>query len=271
MDELAEILLIKKKYRNNKGCLYHEFIKDGRVREFLRKKIFENNGVDRLKVMSKETIVKYFGGGPGLFKELGLSFSELKNSRPVTVSDIDKSQLNKVWLRDFGWVSLGVPELIISGSGGKSFRFRVSLEGLEYLEIGVVNLSVYENLIENFSEKYGNFDFFEYKKIQTMSTSQGRRNLSVYDIYKSCNFSPPQTCPITKQKIDWKVLKKHTQNSPTLDKIVPSLGYVSGNVKIISHLGNTLKSSNSIETLKNTIEYLEDCEREKNSYFLIES
>jgi len=263
MDELAEILLIKKKYRNNKGCLYHEFIKDGRVREFLRKKIFENNGVDRLKVMSKETIVKYFGGGPGLFKELGLSFSELKNSRPVTVSDIDKSQLNKVWLRDFGWVSLGVPELIISVSGGKSFRFRVSLEGLEYLEIGVVNLSVYENLIENFSEKYGNFDFFEYKKIQTMSTSQGRRNLSVYDIYKSCNFSPPQTCPITKQKIDWKVLKKHTQNSPTLDKIVPSLGYVSGNIKIISHFGNTLKSSNSIETLKNTIEYLEDCEREK--------
>lgn len=137
------------------------------------------------------------------------------------------------------------------------------MEGLEYLEIGVVNLSVYENLIENFSEKYGNFDFFEYKKIQTMSTSQGRRNLSVYDIYKSCNFSPPQTCPITKQKIDWKVLKKHTQNSPTLDKIVPSLGYVSGNVKIISHLGNTLKSSNSIETLRNTIEYLEDCEREK--------
>ena len=263
MDELAEILLIKKKYRNNKGCLYHEFIKDGRVREFLRKKIFENNGVDRLKVMSKETIVKYFGGGPGLFKELGLSFSELKNSRPVTVSDIDKSQLNKVWLRDFGWVSLGVPELIISVSGGKSFRFRVSLEGLEYLEIGAVNLSVYENLIENFSEKYGNFDFFEYKKIQTMSTSQGRRNLSVYDIYKSCNFSPPQTCPITKQKIDWKVLKKHTQNSPTLDKIVPSLGYVSGNIKIISHFGNTLKSSNSIETLKNTIEYLEDCEREK--------
>ena len=264
MDELAEILLIKKKYRNNKGCLYHEFIKDGRVREFLRKKIFENNGVDRLKVMSKETIVKYFGGGPGLFKELGLSFSELKNSRPVTVSDIDKSQLNKVWLRDFGWVSLGVPELIISVSGGKSFRFRVSLEGLEYLEIGAVHLSVYENLIENFSEKYGNFDFFEYKKIKTMSTSQGRRNLSVYDIYKSCNFSPPQTCPITKRKIDWRVFgKRHTQDSPTLDKIVPSLGYVSGNIKIISHLGNTLKSSNSIETLRNTIQYLEDCEREK--------
>ena len=263
MDELAEILLIKKKYRNNKGCLYHEFIKDGRVREFLRKKIFENNGVDRLKVMSKETIVKYFGGGPGLFKELGLSFSELKNSRPVTVSDIDKSQLNKVWLRDFGWVSLGVPELIISVSGGKSFRFRVSLEGLEYLEIGAVHLSVYENLIENFSEKYGNFDFFEYKKIQTMSTSQGRRNLSVYDIYKSCNFSPPQTCPITKRKIDWRVFGMHTQDSPTLDKIVPSLGYVSGNVKIISHFGNTLKNSNSIDTLRNTIEYLEDCEREK--------
>jgi hypothetical protein len=263
MDEIEELLLIKEKYRSNTSFLFHEFIKDGRVREFLRKKIFENNGVDRLKVMSKETIVKYFGGGPGLFKELGLSFSELKNSRPVTVSDIDKSQLNKVWLRDFGWVSLGVPELIISGSGGKSFRFRVSLEGLEYLEIGVVNLSVYENLIENFSEKYGNFDFFEYKKIQTMSTSQGRRNLSVYDIYKSCNFSPPQICPITKEKISWNNSKSFKNNSASLDKIIPSKGYVAGNIKIISHLGNAMKSVHTIQTLKNTIEYLEDCEREK--------
>ena len=107
MGEIEELLLIKEKYRSNTSFLFHELIKDGRVREFLRKKIFEDNGVDRLEIISKKSIVKYFGGGPGLFKELGLSFSELKNSRPVTVSVIGKSQLNKVWLRDFGWVSLG--------------------------------------------------------------------------------------------------------------------------------------------------------------------
>lgn len=270
MGEIEELLLIKEKYRSNTSFLFHELIKDGRVREFLRKKIFEDNGVDRLEIISKKSIVKYFGGGPGLFKELGLSFSELKNSRPVTVSVIGKSQLNKVWLRDFGWVSLGVPE-DTSGGKGKSFRFRVSLEGLEYLEIGAVHLSVYENLIENFSEKYGDFDFFEYKKIQTMSTSQGRRNLSVYDIYKSCNFSPPQICPITKEKINWNNSKSFKNNSASLDKIIPSKGYVAGNIKIISHLGNAMKSVHTIQTLKNTIEYLENCEKEKNSYFLMES
>lgn len=267
MEEIEELFLIKNKYkRNGKSFFFREFIKEQKVREFLRKRIFEDNGIDRLEIISKESIAKYFGGGSGLFKELGLSFSELKNSkpvtRPVTGSVIGESKLNKVWLRDFGWVSLGVAE-DTSGKKGKSFRFRVSLEALGYLEIGVVHLSVYENLIENFSEKYGNFDFFEYKKIQAMSTRQGRRNLSVYDIYKSCNFSPPQICPITKEKINWNNFKSFKNNSPSLDRIIPSEGYVAGNIKIISHLGNAMKSVHTIQTLKNTIEYLESCEREK--------
>ena len=42
---------------------------------------------------------------------------------------------------------------------------------------------------------------------------------------------------------------KCTDNSPTLDKIIPSLGYVSGNIWIISHRANTIKSDASIDEL----------------------
>jgi len=39
-------------------------------------------------------------------------------------------------------------------------------------------------------------------------------------------------------------------NSPTLDKIIPELGYTKGNVWVISHRANTIKSDASLEELK---------------------
>ena len=38
-------------------------------------------------------------------------------------------------------------------------------------------------------------------------------------------------------------------NSPSLDKIIPSLGYVPGNVQVISHRANTAKNDLSPEEL----------------------
>lgn len=42
---------------------------------------------------------------------------------------------------------------------------------------------------------------------------------------------------------------KINKNSPSLDKIIPSLGYVKGNIQVISMLSNTMKSNSSIEEL----------------------
>lgn len=39
-------------------------------------------------------------------------------------------------------------------------------------------------------------------------------------------------------------------NSPTLDKIIPSLGYVPGNIIVISRAANMLKSNHSLEDLR---------------------
>ena len=57
-------------------------------------------------------------------------------------------------------------------------------------------------------------------------------------------------CPIFKTKLNW----EHRGNgashdSPSLDRKVPSLGYIKGNLWIISHRANTIKSDATPEEL----------------------
>ncbi len=53
-------------------------------------------------------------------------------------------------------------------------------------------------------------------------------------------------CPILRKPFYYKIDngRNHGANplSPTLDRIIPILGYVKGNVKVISHFANTLKN-----------------------------
>ena len=59
----------------------------------------------------------------------------------------------------------------------------------------------------------------------------------------------PERCPIL--NIELKAGEGHVQpNSPTLDKIIPEKGYVKGNVWVISHKANLLKSDATIEELE---------------------
>jgi len=61
-------------------------------------------------------------------------------------------------------------------------------------------------------------------------------------------------CPVLGMKLEWSTLRGHGSklfpNSPSLDRIDPSKGYVKGNVWIISHKANTIKSNASHEELK---------------------
>lgn len=45
-----------------------------------------------------------------------------------------------------------------------------------------------------------------------------------------------------------------TSTSPSLDRIVPSSGYVPGNILVISHRANTLKNSASFEEMEMIVE-----------------
>jgi hypothetical protein len=67
-------------------------------------------------------------------------------------------------------------------------------------------------------------------------------------------------CPITLQPIDW--LKEQVvdgkvgPNSPSIDKIIPELGYVQSNCAIISHRGNLIKSNGSIDEHRRVVQYM---------------
>jgi hypothetical protein len=66
----------------------------------------------------------------------------------------------------------------------------------------------------------------------------------------------PEFCPVLGIKIE-QGIGKNTDNSPSLDKIIPKKGYVKGNIKIISWRANSLKRDSSIEELKKIIAYIE--------------
>ena len=71
----------------------------------------------------------------------------------------------------------------------------------------------------------------------------------------------PVKCPLTGIDI-FSVRRGENQlSSATIDRIDPSLGYTKGNVRAISYLGNSMKNSASIETLrtfaKNIAQYLD--------------
>ena len=53
--------------------------------------------------------------------------------------------------------------------------------------------------------------------------------------------SSPECCPAL--GIPLAVQSKTSDNSPSLDKIIPALGYVPGNIVVVSHLANRIKSN----------------------------
>ena len=64
----------------------------------------------------------------------------------------------------------------------------------------------------------------------------------------------PKYCPVLGLKLE-RGKGKHQDNSPALDKIIPALGYVPGNVEIISNRANTLKRDATPKELKLLADY----------------
>jgi hypothetical protein len=65
----------------------------------------------------------------------------------------------------------------------------------------------------------------------------------------------PETCPVLgiQLQIGEKVV---CNNSPTLDRIKPELGYVKGNIQVMSFRANMLKNNATVEELQKVLEHL---------------
>ncbi len=70
-----------------------------------------------------------------------------------------------------------------------------------------------------------------------------------------------EICPLLNISLNWEGGPRD-KNTPSLDRIIPEIGYVKGNVKIISNLANMMKSYASIEELtefsKNINKYMKN-------------
>lgn len=71
----------------------------------------------------------------------------------------------------------------------------------------------------------------------------------------------PKICPLLEIPIIIGTKEDYRQ-SPSIDKIIPELGYVKGNVRIISMMANTMKNSANKELLrifaKNIVKYIDN-------------
>jgi len=68
----------------------------------------------------------------------------------------------------------------------------------------------------------------------------------------------PEVCPILGLPLSVSECGKASSNSPSLDRIKPRLGYVAGNVMVISHRANTLKSDATPVELQKLAEFYHD-------------
>jgi uncharacterized Zn finger protein (UPF0148 family) len=73
----------------------------------------------------------------------------------------------------------------------------------------------------------------------------------------------PEYCPILKIALKTNEGVSHN-DSPSLDKIVPELGYVKGNIQVISKLANSMKTNASIQELKLFAKWVLETFKENN-------
>jgi hypothetical protein len=69
----------------------------------------------------------------------------------------------------------------------------------------------------------------------------------------------PEYCPVLGCKLKLGYGKK-LYSSPSIDRIDNSKGYIKGNVRVISHRANQLKSNMSVEEARLVLKDLEQCQ-----------
>lgn len=68
----------------------------------------------------------------------------------------------------------------------------------------------------------------------------------------------PEKCPVFDVVLQYDTIDKAQNDSASFDKVIPELGYIKGNVRIISHRANWLKQDSTIQQLEKIIRYMKE-------------
>lgn len=90
----------------------------------------------------------------------------------------------------------------------------------------------------------------------TMFYDARKRSMALalpFDI-EPCDITVPAWCPVLGIRL---VVGGKRDNSPSLDRVRPELGYVKGNVRVISFRANRIKSDATADELRAVLSYVE--------------
>lgn len=73
----------------------------------------------------------------------------------------------------------------------------------------------------------------------------------------------PKKCPALDIELVWGCARRQIDCSPTVDRKVPALGYVKGNVAVISWRANRLKSDATLDELRAILKYVQVARQEE--------
>lgn len=101
------------------------------------------------------------------------------------------------------------------------------------------------------------FDRLRVKNIMRLAKARCSKNgvpFSVTIDYLMSIFPADRKCPVLDIEFEWG--RESSNSSPSLDRIIPSLGYVEGNVAWISKKANSLKSDGTLDQFERLALYL---------------
>lgn len=102
------------------------------------------------------------------------------------------------------------------------------------------------------------------KAIFANRKSKAKSNGVVFDItYEYALSIAPDVCPVLNISFSWCEARGKLgpgDNSPSLDRFAPELGYIQGNVYWISHLANRIKSNFNTEQVCAVANWMKNCD-----------
>lgn len=98
-----------------------------------------------------------------------------------------------------------------------------------------------------------------YKRRQMFQSAKQRARMYGWPFAITLDDIPaPEECPALGIKLNWASSGKPTDASPSLDRTNGDLGYVQGNIAVISFLANSMKQNASAEQIARLAKYVKD-------------
>lgn len=146
-----------------------------------------------------------------------------------------------------------IKEMISRGYSLESIavRYNVSKQRM-YQVLQSLGIPTLERTKKSFKATWGEKEHWAWKAITNRIA--GASKPTKWELFSSLEL--PDVCPALGIPLDYGPKGVRNDTSPSLDRLIPTLGYVPGNVVVLSWRANRIKNDGSMEEVKRIYEYL---------------